>query len=68
VLTRQALEDVNRRFVAVQNRFEGKQNEPVSVQALVNQRTEALEKLRLARVGAGQEVAEVKKIELSPDV
>jgi hypothetical protein len=38
------------------------------VQALVNQRTEALEKLRLARVGAGQEVAEVKKIELSPDV
>lgn len=68
MLTRQALEDVNRRFVAVQNRFEGKQNEPVSVQALVNQRTEALEKLRLARVGAGQEVAEVKKIELSPDV
>tara|TARA_B100000809_G_scaffold244852_1_gene271166 strand:+ start:1089 stop:1205 length:117 start_codon:yes stop_codon:yes gene_type:complete len=38
------------------------------VQALVNQRTEALAKLRLARVGAGQEAAEVKKIELSPDV
>ena len=68
MLTRQALEDVNRRFAAVQNRVEGKQNEPVSVQALVNQRTEALAKLRLARVGAGQEAAEVKKIELSPDV
>ena len=70
VLTRQVLEDAKRRFAPAQNLVERKQNELVSMQAQVDQRTEALEptleELRLARVAAEQMAVEMKNIESSP--